>query len=232
MIKIAGCDLSKSSSGVVVETVDDDFNIVDVQYYGFADKKQNERPTIVPGNNPKNFSNDYQRYKFIADYICDWCKDCTYISVEDIATHAQGMIIDLAELEGHIKMRLFEMGKKIRLYSVKSNKKFFSGRGDADKIGMRDAFNAWTEIKPDISDLPFVDDGKSGVKPTSDIIDATALCEFLRFELKLKNGKMTLSDLTPAQREVFTTVKEVKSKKTGKKKIKTPSIIDKPFLEQ
>ena len=113
-----------------------------------------------------------------------------------------GQIFSLAEFEGNIKLKWVELGKKMRLYSVNSNKKFFSGYGLSDKIGMRDAFNRWTEIKPDLSSLPEVDSGK-GVSPTSDIIDAYALCEFLRCELKLRAGLIQLHQLQKQQIECF-----------------------------
>ena len=103
----------------------------------------------------------------------EWTKDIEYVAVEDFAygkSGALGQIFSLAEFEGNIKLKWIELGKKMRLYSVNSNKKFFSGYGLSDKIGMRDGFDKWTETKPDLSTLPEVDNGK-GVSPTSDIID-------------------------------------------------------------
>lgn len=103
----------------------------------------------------------------------EWTKDIEYVAVEDYAygkSGALGQIFSLAEFEGNIKLKWIELGKKMRLYSVNSNKKFFSGYGLSDKIGMRDAFDKWLGIKPDLSSLPEVDNGK-GVSPTSDIID-------------------------------------------------------------
>ena len=39
-MKIAGADLSISSSGIIVEEIDDKtLDIIDVQYYGFTSKK-------------------------------------------------------------------------------------------------------------------------------------------------------------------------------------------------
>jgi hypothetical protein len=128
--------------------------------------------------------------------------------VEDFAygkSAAMGQIFSLAEFEGNIKLKWVELGKKMRLYSVNSNKKFFSGYGLSDKIGMRDAFDKWTEKKPDLSSLPEVDSGK-GVSPTSDIIDAYALCECLRMELKLRAGVIQLHELPKSQIEVYNVI--------------------------
>lgn len=177
---------------------------MDVQYYGFTNKKKLEQDHILYYNN-KDFNSDYAKYNWMRDKIMEWTKDIEYAAVEDYAygkSGALGQIFSLAEFEGNIKLKWIELGKKMRLYSVNSNKKFFSGYGLSDKIGMRDAFDKWTETKPDLSTLPEVDNGK-GVSPTSDIIDAYALCECLRMELKLRAGVIQLHLLPKHQIECF-----------------------------
>ena len=177
---------------------------MDVQYYGFTNKKKLEQDHILYYNN-KDFNSDYAKYNWMRDKIMEWTKDIEYAAVEDYAygkSGALGQIFSLAEFEGNIKLKWIELGKKMRLYSVNSNKKFFSGYGLSDKIGMRDGFDKWTETKPDLSTLPEVDNGK-GVSPTSDICDAYALCEFLRCELKLRAGIIQLHQLPKHQIECF-----------------------------
>lgn len=204
-MKIAGQDLSISSSGIIVETLDDkNLDVLDVQYYGFTSKKKLEQDHILLYNN-KDFNSDYAKYNWMKTQILEWTKDCEYLATEDYAygkSGALGQIFSLAEFEGNIKLAEVERGQKMRLYSVNSNKKFFSGYGLSDKIGMRDAFDKWLGIKPDLSSLPEVDNGK-GVAPVSDIIDAFALCEFLRMELKLRAGLVQLHLLPKYQIECF-----------------------------
>ena len=191
--------------GIIVEELDDKtLDILDVQYYGFTSKKKLEQEHIIYYNN-KDFKNDYDKYTFMKNHILNWLKDTTYVAIEDYAfgkTGALGQIFSLAEFEGNIKLGLFEKGKKLRFYSINSNKKFFSGYGLSDKIGMKDAFYKWNEKKPDLSTLPIVDNGK-GVGPTSDICDAYALCEYLRMELKLRAGLVQLHELPKQQIECF-----------------------------
>ena len=191
--------------GIIVEELDDKtLDILDVQYYGFTSKKKLEQEHIIYYNN-KDFKNDYDKYTFMKNHILNWLKDTTYVAIEDYAfgkTGALGQIFSLAEFEGNIKLGLFEKGKKLRFYSINSNKKFFSGYGLSDKIGMKDAFYKWNEKKPDLSTLPIVDNGK-GVGPTSDICDAYALCEYLRMELKLRAGLVQLHELPKHQIECF-----------------------------
>ena len=197
--------MSISSSGIIVEELDDNtLDVIDVKYYGFTTKKKLEQNNILYYNN-KNFNNDYAKYTWMQENILNWLNKCFYVAIEDYAfgtSSSSGMIFSLAEFEGNIKIGLYNKGKKLRFYSVNSNKKFFTGYGLSDKIGMYQAFNKYTGVKPDISTLPIVDSGK-GVAPTSDICDAFALCEFLRMELKLRAGLIQLHQLPKYQIECF-----------------------------
>ena len=190
-MKIAGCDLSISSSGIVIEEIDDNYNAVSIERHGFTTVKKVSVCEGIVHYKSENFNNSYQKYQFFCDNIFEWCKDCDYIAIEDYAysmSGASGMIFSLAEFEGNIKLSLFRNGNKLRMYTPNQNKKFFSGRGNADKIGMAEAFIKWPGLKPNLSDLPPVTNGKKGNSPTSDIIDAFALVEFLRKELRIRNG--------------------------------------------
>jgi len=201
-------DLSISSSGIIVEELDDNtLDVIDVKYYGFTTKKKLEQNNILYYNN-KNFNNDYAKYTWMQENILNWFNKCFYVAIEDYAfgtSSSSGMIFSLAEFEGNIKIGLYNKGKKLRFYSVNSNKKFFTGYGLSDKIGMYQAFNKYTGVKPDISTLPIVDSGK-GVAPTSDIIDAFALCECLRMELKLRAGLVQLHELPKHQIECYNVI--------------------------
>jgi len=217
-MKIVGLDLSYTSPGVVIEELDDDLNVVSCEGYGFAIPKW-AHGNIVEYRGAKDFSDDYARYKFLHDKMLEWCKDCEYAFVEDYAQSASGRILDLAEFEGFIKQELYRRGVKLRFYVPSTNKKFFTGRGSADKISMYQAWEKWQGKKPDLSDLPFVDKG-DGVKPTSDIVDAFALCEMGRQELRLRRGLDKAEDLPKETQEVFELRREKSLAKIQKKKEK------------
>lgn len=211
-MKLAGLDLSISSSGIVIEEVDEKFNKLKVNRYGFTSVKKN---SLIPGimyYKKDDFLNDYHRYQFFCDNIVSLCSDCDYVAVEDYAysmSGASGMIFSLAEFEGNIKFSLYRVGCKLKFYTPNQNKKFFTGYGSADKIGMKNALMEKikdnTEIHLDISDLPEVTNGKHGNSPTSDIIDAYALCEFMRKELRIHNGVESIDDQEKYVKECFLT---------------------------
>lgn len=203
-MKIAGLDLSIQSSGIVIETLNDNLEVIDVEHHAFTSVKKLTNDTIYHYNK-KDYSHPYELYLFFSNKILSLCEDCEYIAIEDYAYAAQGKIFNLAEFEGYVKLNLFNKNKKLRKYSVNSIKKFFSGYGLSDKIGMKEAFDKYNFIKPDLSYLPEVKSGK-GVSPTSDIIDAFAVCEFLRKELRLRKGIDTLHEQEEYIIECFNTI--------------------------
>lgn len=212
-MKIAGLDLSVTSSGVVIEEVDDKFDIVGIERHGFTTVQKNAILNGIEYYSYDDYRNTYQRYAHLQTKILEWCKDCEYISVEAyaISKGQGGRVFDLAEYEGYIKQELFRQGKKLRFYPPNQNKKLFSEYGNADKIRMKNALveknekKSYGNILLNISDLPPVLDGKKGKAPTSDIIDAFSLAESLRLELKLKFGIEKIDDQPKFIKEVFLT---------------------------
>lgn len=237
-MEIAGLDLSYTSPGIVVEKLDEYFNIIEIKKYGFTTVKKWSSKNIIYCNFD-DFKHIYFRYDFFNNYILEWVKKCEYISVEDFAfskSGEQGRIFNLAEFEGFIKQSLFKSGKKLRFYTPNQNKKIFANYGNVDKIGMRDALlkqnneKNYGNILLTIDDLPPVLKGKEGAKPTSDIIDAFALCESLRIELALRNNTLSLDDISKEAKEVYTNKTKTKNPKTNKIII-NPSLLEQPFLE-
>ena len=217
-MKICGLDLSVTSPAVVVEELDDNLNVISCKGYGFAIPKW-VQPGIVEYRGAKDFADDYARYKFLHDHMFEWVKDCDYAFIEDYALGACGRVFDLAEFEGYFKQMLYRHGITLRFYGVAVNKKFYAGYGGADKITMYHAWENWKGQKPDLKDLPYVDKG-DGVKPTSDIVDAHALCEFGRQELRLRRGIDKPEDLPEHVAEVFELKREKSLAKIEKKRAK------------
>lgn len=210
-MKIAGLDLSVTSSGIIIEELDDKFDIVNLERHGFTTVQKNAILEGIELYRYEDYRNTYQRYTALQNKILDWCKDCEYIGVEAyaISRGQNGKVFDLAEYEGYIKQELFRQGKKLRFYPPNQNKKIFTGYGKADKIRMknevveRNEKKSYGNVLLNISDLPPVKNGKKGTPPTSDIIDAFSLAESLRLELKLKFGVEKIEDQPDYIREVF-----------------------------
>jgi hypothetical protein len=98
-----------------------------------------------------------------------------------------------------------------------------TGRGNADKLAMYDAFmQIPVEQRIDISTLPVVETSK-GKSPTSDIIDAFYITKLLQTELKLRRGLLSLKDMSEDINWIFNRVT-----KTSDENILTREFIKKP----
>lgn len=218
-MKIAGLDLSITSSGVSILTLDDKLNVTNTESFGFTERRKYSTDNIVFYNND-DFRDHYDKFVFMFKYIFDWVKDCDYIAVEDYAmgsTGATGMIFDLGEFEGFIKLSLFNQGKKLRFYAINSIKKFWTGYGLSDKISMYNAFVNFKGLKPDISQFKPVTNGH-GAKTISDIVDSFAIVMMLLTELQYRNKLKKIE--TDVDKAIFLGAK------------KNPGVLSHNFIEK
>ena len=202
---ISGIDPSMSSTGIVKFYLDENLNIVNTDYMGFCQVKKNADDVNVFHYNKKDYRNRYDITLWMSDKIFNFIKDSDYISMEDYAYGANGVVFDIGEFVGYIKMGIYKRGIPLRLYDPLSNKKFATKHGDSDKISMYNSFCNLKEQKPNLDHLP-EPNKSSGVSPTSDIVDAYFLCDLLRTELQLRKGIITLKDLPEHKIEIFNRV--------------------------
>jgi Holliday junction resolvasome RuvABC endonuclease subunit len=201
---IAGFDLSINSSGLVKFTLDDNLDVIDVDYLGFTQVKkwQQDKVLYFKKNQFRNYieQNDWM-LNHIKSFIGD--NDLTHIAVEDYAYGATGKVFHIAEYAGLVKFLLWDNDKKIRLYDPNTIKIFASTRGNCDKITMHEMYQKLEcDYKIDISGMPEVKT-TSGASPTSDLIDAFFIAELLRTELKLRKGLIDLKSLDESLIKVF-----------------------------
>ena len=209
MIKIAGMDLSITSSGVVKYELDDNMGIVGAEYLGFTTTKKNEQKNIIHYK-AKDFNHYIDKHLFVSDKVIEYVSDCQYVALEDYAMKGIGRVFDIAEFTGHIKKAIYLKGIKIQRYAPNSIKMFAGGigQGNANKIDMKRFFDEYPlnqEPIIDISGLPEVTKLK-GNSPTSDIVDAFWIAEILRTELMLRKGIITLRDCNEGVIGVFNKV--------------------------
>lgn len=97
--------------------------------------------------------------------------------IEDYSMGSKGKVFHIGENTGLLKHKLWTRDHKLILLAPTALKKFATGKGNADKLVMHEAFVKETGV--DLSSL-----GKPGTNPTSDIIDAYFLLKYA-FTLKV-----------------------------------------------
>lgn len=199
---ICGYDLSMNGSGICVLELDDNLDVKSCDYLGFTQVKKNEIPDHSIYYKKEDYKSRYELTEMMIAEITKKTENVSYVGIEDFAFGAMGRLADIGSFVGQVAYDTWKRGKAIKWYGPAIHKKFFCGRGNADKIGMYQEFITRDEIKPDISKMP-VPTKSSGVSPTSDIIDAYSIAKLVQAELKIQNGIITLNDLSDKEKEVF-----------------------------
>ena len=210
---IAGIDPSINSTGCVKFELDDGLNIQSTKFLAFTQKKKDIADNILYFRK-KDFK-WFEQLEWMSEKILDFTKDCEYIACEDYAFGAIGMVFQIGEFCGNLKLNFYRTAK-LRLYDPLSVKMFVKD-GHAQKIHMEEEFYKRVESKNfSIGHL------KSEDTPKSDIIDAFWIVELLRTELQLRKALISLKDLDERIIRIFNRV-------TTKRPV---NILDQDFIQK
>ena len=136
-------------------------------------------------------------------YIMDFINECEFVAIEDYAYGAKGRVFDIAEFTGGLKLKIYESGKSLRIYSIGTIKMYadLKHKGNALKEHIQDAFL----VEPNIPDLTFMPDAPKK-SPRLDIHDAYFIAKLLNLELSLRSGIKLMWKLPPEIIKVFNRV--------------------------
>ena len=201
---ICGIDYSISSPAVVKAELNDDLDIVSIDYMSFSSTLKNcKLDEHLHHNAKKNFRNDMDRFYFLRDKVESFIYDGDipeYIAIEGYAMGSMGKVFNIAEATVMTKSMIYDKGTPLRIYTPSAIKKFATGNGSAGKVSMFQQFQKESQTFLDLSHLQ---DLKN---PQEDIIDAYWIMKLLQTELKLRFGIISLRDLNKKQIEVFNAV--------------------------
>lgn len=142
------------------------------------------------------YYSEQERYDNIAEFFIS--KIPTYpklpsIFIEDYSFGSKGKVFNIAENCGLLKWKLWEIGLKFSTIPPTVIKKYATGKGNADKQKMYDAFVAETG-KDFISS--FSKNGKLD-NPVTDLVDAFYIAKYgLEVESKIKNSGVSNENST------------------------------------
>ena len=122
---------------------------------------------------------DQERYENIANWVLDILNNLTdreiYIMIEDYSFGSKGKVFHIAENCGVMKYLLFKHGYTFFTVPPTVVKKFATGKGNADKQKMVDAFAEQTKIDLHKIISPTTKLGS----PTTDIVDAWFMSQYM-----------------------------------------------------
>ena len=188
---IAGIDYSLTSPAICVfsKTGHAKFRFEDCLFFYLTDTEKYAKTFLknIKGERFKsigsatNLCPDSGRYDSISDWAMDCLKGCDQVALEGYAFNATGRVFQLAENVGVLKYKLFQSAMPLEVATPGEIKKFATGKGNASKEMMFDAF--YKETEKDLCKI--MTPKKTGVQnPVSDIVDSYYVCKALFEKLK------------------------------------------------
>jgi len=142
----------------------------------------NHSPNIV-GLLLYEYNNNLERFTHLAEQTIEWILSQVptrhhgnKLAIEGYAFGAKGQVFNIGENTGILKLKLAEkVANDINVIAPSAIKKFATGKGNANKVLMYEAFIEETE--DDLAEL-FEFDPYAGQSPVSDIIDSYYIAKY------------------------------------------------------
>lgn len=127
-----------------------------------------------------DFIQEIERYDEIAGLFVDWLDavNCTEVALEGYAFGAKGRVFHIGECTGLLKYQLWQSGRILSVYEPTVIKKFATGKGNAKKDQMYEAFVKETDVDLK-AQLNF--ESSKIVSPISDLVDSYFICKYLYY---------------------------------------------------
>lgn len=170
---VAGIDYSMSSPAICVHT-GNSWSIENCTFYFLTAKRRSVVKTWpFFSDEHKDYFCQQERF----DNISEWAVSCvprgSEVYMEGYSYASTGVVFDIAENTGLLKHKFWEIAQPIIVFSPPSIKKFATGKGNANKELMFDAFIKETGKKFDV-----LLNCKVGNSPLSDVVDAYYVAKF------------------------------------------------------
>lgn len=172
---IAGVDYSLTSPAICIHSGEEwDYSNCNFYYFVANEKKIREAENYHCFVYP-SYGSDNERFNNLAQWslLHILAAGSTNVCIEGYAFGAVGRVFQIAENAGLLKYKLWENGIDFTVPAPTEIKKFATGKGNANKDMMLEAFNEETGV-----DIRAKLDIIKGYNPISDIVDAYYIAKF------------------------------------------------------
>lgn len=220
-MKILGIDPSMDSSGMCRMELDDNYDIIDLQFFGYNKTKkwciQTPKVDITCFGTKYPKLTIYERIDRSLEVFDIALEGVEYVAIEDFSygSAMTNSTYQIGEFVGAVRKFIFDKGISIDRYSPMSIKIFATGSHTASKFMM---MHAYKTKHPDLFPTEIESDLKLNDSPQSDLNDAFWICEILRNKLKMQNGfeidddvKASLTACKKKSTSLYDLVPEIKS---------------------
>ena len=178
MTKLAGIDYSLTSPAICVWKQDADrlfdFDSCDLYYLETAQRLKrtktgllNLHPELYP-----DWETEEQRHDLLSDWAMTCIQGCeVYIEGYAFATSGKSHVRSVAENTGLLKHKMYKSNQSFTSVPPTVIKKYATGKGNANKEVMYEAFNAELLTPPDLKSI-LKPKSKKLTSPVTDLVDA------------------------------------------------------------
>ena len=137
-------------------------------YYLSNTKKYADKilPNIT-GESFQEYVADTDRFDSISDWAINLCVGASDVAIEGYSYGSKGRVFHLAENMGIFKHKLYKAGVPLTVIEPSKSKKHATGKGNADKQAMYEAFSKDTN-----TNLLLTFEQKTLSNPVTDIVDS------------------------------------------------------------
>ena len=180
-MRIAGIDYSMSSPAICTH-IGNKWHYNNCNFYYLTSVKKLAikfcEGRIVGTLQPKKHKNDEERFDNISHWALKHCLKFDFVALEGYAFGATGRVFQVAENTAILKHKLWETDTPFGVYSPSVVKKFATGKGNATKEDMYDAWLKETGV--DLKEIMIPNREKVG-NPVTDIVDSYFICKYYYF---------------------------------------------------
>ena len=179
---IAGIDYSLNGPAICVFNSKDKFRFENCSFYYLTDKKSLAKTFLsrIHGKMLSPYNHDCERYDTISEWAVEMCYGCEQVAIEGYAYAAKGRVFNIAENTGLLKYKFYQQSMPVEVVNPSIVKKMATGKGNADKNLMHQAFVK--ETKHNLFNL-ITPNRKNIGNPVSDIVDSYYICKSLYYEI-------------------------------------------------
>lgn len=175
---VSSIDFSMSSPGICQIDTNKEFCFDNVKKFYLNSIKKHEKdwPSLnAYGSFLPKFESNIERFDFITDWVISIVKGSDIVTIEDYSFNSKGVVFNIGEITGILKYKLWKNNLKFFPVGITLIKKSFSGKGNASKGDMFDAFYKKTNINL------YEEFGLTGnqLSPAADIIDSYGQLEYI-----------------------------------------------------
>jgi hypothetical protein len=176
---IGGIDYSMTCPAICVYNGDSkSFSFSRCKFYYLTDRKKYNASFLlnIKGEEFKDYDNDYTRYDSLSEWAMKYLTGLEQLCIEGYSFGSKGKVFHIAENTGVLKYKIFQLRIPLEVASPSQIKKMATGKGNATKEDMHDAF--YMETKTNL--IETITPGRTDViSPVGDIVDSYYICKFL-----------------------------------------------------